>query len=96
MRVLENPDREYVEKFWRDTVASFPEHVQQSSNMEDKVEWFFTEVEFLRKEIMEVELLRKENDRIRREEADRRKQTGLLGEKIMLLNRPIKRGFATD
>jgi len=86
MRVLENPDREYVEKFWRDTVASFPEHVQQSSNMEDKVEWFFGDVEFLRKE----------NERMRRDEADRRKATGLLGEKIMLLNRPIKRGFATD
>jgi hypothetical protein len=79
--VLENPETEFVKRFWRDTVASFPENMRGSAvGMEEKLHWFFKE----------VELLRRENEIIRRDEEERRKGMLLLGDKIRLLNQPVR------
>lgn len=81
IRVLDNPTTGFAEKFWRETVASFPADVEKSGEMEDQVHWFFKKFEFLK----EIEI-------IGTDEEERRKAMVLLGEKIKLLNQPVKRG----
>jgi hypothetical protein len=52
----------------------------------DKLAYFFRE----------VELLRRENDILRRDEGERRRGMVLIGEKIKLMNQPVLRGRGSD
>ena len=70
----------YIMAFWKQTIAEFPESVRMGTVI-DRVGHFFHE----------VELLRKENEQIKREEAERRGTMLLIAEKIMLLNQGVQR-----
>jgi hypothetical protein len=68
---------EFVASFWTQTMAELPPAVRELQPL-DRLAFFFRHVEHLKKE----------NDLLKREEAERRKSMLLMAEKIRLMNQP--------
>jgi hypothetical protein len=73
-------NKQFVSRFWKETASTFPPALKEGSTL-DHLAYFFRD----------VELLRKENELIKRDELERRKSMLLLGEKLKLMNQPVLR-----
>jgi hypothetical protein len=73
-------NKQFVSRFWKETASTFPPTRKERSTL-DHLAYFFRD----------VELLRKENELIKRDELERRKSMLLLAEKLKLMNQPVLR-----
>jgi hypothetical protein len=73
-------NKQFVSRFWKETVSGFSPAFQTMSTL-DHLGYFFRE----------IELLRKENDLIKRDELERRKEMLLFAERMKLMNQPVLR-----
>ena len=74
---------DYVARYWKTTTSQFPEPVRKLATM-DRLAYYFRETDLMRKEL----------EIIKRDEAERRKSMLLMAEKIKLMNQPIVRRTA--
>jgi len=72
---------EYVSRYWKATASQFPESVRELSTV-DRLAYYFRESDLMRKELQII----------KRDEAERRKSMLLMAEKIKLMNEPVVRG----
>lgn len=77
---LPEDNKQFVSRFWKETVSGFPPSFQNLSTLEH-LGYIFRE----------LELLRRENELIKRDEMERRKTMLLLADKIKLMNQPVLR-----
>jgi hypothetical protein len=73
-------NKQFVSWFWKETASTFPPALKERSTL-DHLAYFFRD----------VELLRKENELIKRDELERRRSMLLLAEKLKLMNQPVLR-----
>ena len=74
---------DYVARYWKATSSQFPEPVRALSAV-DRLAYYFRETDLMRREL----------EIIKRDEAERRKSMLLTAEKIKLMNQPMARGVA--
>jgi hypothetical protein len=72
---------DFVSEFWQETVATFPRDVQEMTTT-DQVGYF----------CRQFELLRRENELLKRDEKERRRSMLLMADKIKLMNQPVVHG----
>ena len=73
---------EYVARYWKVAASQFPEQVREFSTI-DRLAYYFRETDLMRKELQII----------KRDEAERRKSMLLMAEKIKLMNQPTSRGI---
>src|SRR5277367_6548111 len=73
----------YVARYWKATSSQFPEPVRTLSAI-DRLAYYFRETDLMRREL----------EIVKRDEAERRKSMLLTAEKIKLMNQPVARGVA--
>ena len=71
---------EYVARYWKAAASQFPEQVRELSTI-DRLAYYFRETDLMRKELQII----------KRDEAERRKSMLLMAEKIKLMNQPCSR-----
>jgi hypothetical protein len=81
--VVRESNADYVAKYWKATSSQFPEPVRALSAI-DRLAYYFRETELMRREL----------EIIKQDEAERRKSMLLIAEKIKLMNQPVVRGVA--
>ena len=76
--VGKEPSQDYVSRYWKQVSAKFPAEIRELPTIDRLAHYF-----------RETELIRKENEIIRRDELERRQSMVLLGEKIKLMNQQV-------
>ena len=69
---------EFVSRYWQETVSNFPEGIQSMPTL-DRLAYYFRM----------VEMLKRENQILKKDARERRRTMVLLGEKIKLINQPV-------
>jgi len=73
------PAQDYVSRYWKQVSAKFPAEIRGLPTIDRLAHYF-----------RETELIRKENEIIKRDELERRQSMVLLGEKIKLMNQQLR------